>query len=97
MTTEGIFRVSGSSRRTRMLQSIFDTPESYGSQLDWRGYTVHDAANVMKRFLNFLPEPVVTLEYYRIFKDTARKYVLWYVFTSFFNHLYDSCRISRYR
>lgn len=73
MTTEGIFRVSGSTRRTRMLQSIFETPETYGSQLDWRGYTVHDAANIMKRFLNFLPEPVVTLDYYRIFKDTARK------------------------
>ncbi|CAO3655426.1 unnamed protein product [Mucor fragilis] len=71
MTTEGIFRISGSSRRTRMLQSIFDTPDLYGSQLDWRGYTVHDAANVMKRFLNFLPEPVITLEYYRKFKDTA--------------------------
>jgi hypothetical protein len=74
MTTEGIFRVSGSARRTRMLQSIFDTPETYGSQLNWRGYTVHDAANIMKRFLNFLPEPVITLEYYRLFKDTARKY-----------------------
>ncbi|KAL7309697.1 GTPase activating protein (GAP) for Rho1p [Mucor circinelloides] len=71
MTTEGIFRISGSSRRTRMLQSIFDTPDLYGSQLDWRGYTVHDAANVMKRFLNFLPEPVITLEYYRKFKDTT--------------------------
>lgn len=70
MTTEGIFRVSGSSRRIRMLQSTFDTPEFYGSQLDWRGYTVHDAANVMKRFLSFLPEPVITLEYYRKFKDT---------------------------
>ncbi|KAI8061210.1 Rho GTPase activation protein [Thamnidium elegans] len=71
MTTEGIFRISGSARRTRMLQSIFDTPETYGSQLDWRGYTVHDAANIMKRFLNFLPEPVITLEYYRVFKDTT--------------------------
>ncbi|KAI8642975.1 Rho GTPase activation protein [Parasitella parasitica] len=71
MTTEGIFRISGSSRRIRMLQSIFDTPELYGSQLDWRGYTVHDAANVMKRFLNFLPEPVITLEYYRKLKDTT--------------------------
>ncbi|CEP09286.1 hypothetical protein [Parasitella parasitica] len=71
MTTEGIFRMSGSSRRIRMLQSIFDTPDLYGSQLDWRGYTVHDAANVMKRFLNFLPEPVITLEYYRRLKDTT--------------------------
>lgn len=71
LRTEGIFRVSGSAKRIRTLQSIFDTPDGYGSQLDWQGYTVHDAANVMKRFLNFLPEPVVTFEYYHIFKDTA--------------------------
>lgn len=71
LTTEGIFRICGSTRRIRMLQSIFDSPELYGSQLDWRGYTVHDAANVMKRFLNFLPEPVITLEYYFIFKNTT--------------------------
>ncbi|RCH79620.1 hypothetical protein CU098_004135 [Rhizopus stolonifer] len=71
MTTEGIFRVSGSTRRIKMLQSIFDTPDNYGAQLNWRGYTVHDAANVMKRFLNFLPEPVITLNCYRKMKTTT--------------------------
>lgn len=101
MTTEGIFRISGSSRRTRMLQSIFDTPDLYGSQLDWRGYTVHDAANVMKRFLNFLPEPVITLEYYRKFKDTTRKYRHCRGHTFGYNLYmcidYRSCRISEFR
>lgn len=32
-------------------------------------YTVHDAANVMRRFLNHLPEPVIPLDYYRPFKE----------------------------
>ncbi|KAI8388233.1 Rho GTPase activation protein [Radiomyces spectabilis] len=70
LTVEGIFRLSGSAKRIGMLQTIFDTPDHYGMQLDWRGYTVHDAANVMRRFLNHLPEPVITLEYYRAFKNT---------------------------
>lgn len=53
-----------------MLQIIFDTPNGYGLQLDWRGYTVHDASNVMRRFLNYLPEPVITLKYQSSFKNT---------------------------
>jgi hypothetical protein len=52
-----------------MLQTIFDTPTTYGLQLDWHGYTVHDASNVMRRFLNYLPEPVITLRYQAQFKS----------------------------
>ncbi|CAO3590389.1 unnamed protein product [Absidia cylindrospora] len=70
LMVEGIFRRPGSARRLRMLQTIFDTSDTYGSQLDWRGYTVHDAANILRRFINHLPEPVITLDYYRPFKDT---------------------------
>ncbi|SAL99719.1 hypothetical protein [Absidia glauca] len=70
LMAEGIFRLPGSARRLRMLQTIFDTPDTYGSQLDWRGYTIHDAASILRRFINYLPEPVITLAYYRPFKDT---------------------------
>ncbi|KAI8338130.1 Rho GTPase activation protein [Chlamydoabsidia padenii] len=70
LMAEGIFRLPGSARRLRMLQTIFDTPETYGSQLDWRGYTIHDAASILRRFINYLPEPVITLTHYRSFKDT---------------------------
>ncbi|OAD75300.1 hypothetical protein PHYBLDRAFT_38351 [Phycomyces blakesleeanus NRRL 1555(-)] len=70
LTTEGIFRLAGSAKRIGMLQQIFETPDQYGLQFDWIGYTVHDAASVMRRFLNHLPEPVITLDYYRPFKDT---------------------------
>ncbi|KAI8977925.1 Rho GTPase activation protein [Pilobolus umbonatus] len=36
---------------------------------EWEGYTVHDAANVMRRFINHLPEPVITVEYQSLFKS----------------------------
>lgn len=64
---EGIFRLSGSSRRIKKLQSIFSTPPSYGKDLDWIGFTVHDAANVLRRYLNNLPEPIIPLDLYEKF------------------------------
>ncbi|KAF9200937.1 hypothetical protein BGZ49_008835 [Haplosporangium sp. Z 27] len=70
--TRGIFRVSGSAKRVSELQLIFDTPPHYGSQLDWTGYTIHDASNVLRRYLNHLPDPVITLEYYEEFRNVYR-------------------------
>jgi hypothetical protein len=37
--------------------------------LDWKGYSVHDAANVLRRFLNYLPEPVIVHQLYQPFRD----------------------------
>ena len=65
---EGIFRLSGSAKRIKDLQNIFNTPEKYGKGLDWSGYTVHDAAAVLRRYLNQLPEPIIPLEYYDRFR-----------------------------
>jgi hypothetical protein len=71
LDVEGIFRLSGNAKRISTLQTIFDTAEEgYGLKLDWQGYTVHDASNVMRRFLNYLPEPVINLEYQLLFKTT---------------------------
>ncbi|KAF9579255.1 hypothetical protein BGW38_004565, partial [Lunasporangiospora selenospora] len=70
--TRGIFRVSGSAKRVAELQLLFDTPPTYGSQLDWTGYTIHDASNVLRRYLNHLPDPVITLEFYEKFRDVHR-------------------------
>ncbi|KAG2185994.1 hypothetical protein INT43_002432 [Umbelopsis isabellina] len=67
--TEGIFRMSGSARRIGELQRIFDTPPEYGSQLDWTGFSVHDAATILRRFLNYLPEPVIVTKLYQEFRD----------------------------
>ncbi|KAL1933597.1 hypothetical protein VTP01DRAFT_7687 [Rhizomucor pusillus] len=70
LMVEGIFRLSGSAKRISKLQAVFDETSDFGASFNWGvDYTVHDAANVMRRFLNHLPEPVITLEYYRPFKD----------------------------
>ncbi|OZJ02881.1 hypothetical protein BZG36_03794 [Bifiguratus adelaidae] len=66
--TEGVFRLSGSAKRIGQLQQIFDTPPHYGANLDWRGYSVHDAANILRRYLNYLPEPVITHSSYMEFR-----------------------------
>ncbi|KAJ5339915.1 GPI biosynthesis protein Pig-F [Penicillium brevicompactum] len=71
---EGIFRLNGSAKRIKDLQEVFDSPERYGKGLDWTGYTVHDAANVLRRYLNQLPEPIVPLEFYERFRDPLRIY-----------------------
>ncbi|KND92144.1 Rho-GTPase-activating protein 5 [Tolypocladium ophioglossoides CBS 100239] len=69
---EGIFRLSGSEKRIKELKSIFDSPDRHGKGLVWDSYTVHDAANVLRRYLNDLPEPVVPLDLYERFRDPLR-------------------------
>ncbi|OTB06839.1 hypothetical protein M426DRAFT_99455 [Hypoxylon sp. CI-4A] len=69
---EGIFRLSGSEKRIKELKILFDSPDRYGKGLVWDGYTVHDAANVLRRYLNDLPEPVVPLDLYERFRDPLR-------------------------
>lgn len=69
---EGIFRMSGSEKRIKELRAIFDAPDRYGKGLDWDGYTVHDAANVLRRYLNQLPEPIVPLDLYDHFRAPLR-------------------------
>lgn len=69
---EGIFRLNGSEKRIKELKQVFDSPDRYGKGLSWDGYTVHDAANVLRRYLNDLPEPVVPLDLYEKFRDPLR-------------------------
>ena len=71
---EGIFRLSGSAKRIKDLQSVFNSPPKYGKGLDWTGYTVHDAANILRRYLNQLPEPIVPLTFYDRFRDPLRSH-----------------------
>ncbi|KAI1196160.1 hypothetical protein F5X97DRAFT_221218 [Nemania serpens] len=69
---EGIFRLNGSEKRIKELKIQFDSPDRYGKGLVWDGYTVHDAANVLRRYLNDLPEPVVPLDLYARFREPLR-------------------------
>ncbi|KAH0559597.1 hypothetical protein GP486_003891 [Trichoglossum hirsutum] len=73
---EGIFRLSGSAKRIKDLQAIFNSPDRYGKGLDWSGYTVHDAANILRRYLNNLPEPIIPLEFYDRFRDPIRNHAM---------------------
>ncbi|KAI1306342.1 hypothetical protein F5Y03DRAFT_139613 [Xylaria venustula] len=71
-SVEGIFRLNGSEKRIKELKIQFDSPDRYGKGLVWDGYTVHDAANVLRRYLNDLPEPVVPLDLYQRFREPLR-------------------------
>lgn len=69
---EGIFRLSGSEKRIKELRIAFDSPDRYGKGLDWTGYTVHDAANILRRYFNQLPEPIIPLDFYERFRAPLR-------------------------
>jgi hypothetical protein len=71
---EGIFRLSGSEKRIKELRNAFDSPDRYGKGLDWSGYTVHDAANILRRYFNQLPEPIIPLEFYERFRDPLKNH-----------------------
>ncbi|GAA5795665.1 Rho GTPase activation protein [Helicostylum pulchrum] len=68
---EGVFRKSGSAKRLGELQHHFNSSSDFGIGLSWRGYTVHDAANCLRRFLNYLPEPVIPFSLYEPFREIA--------------------------
>ncbi|KAF2197284.1 RhoGAP-domain-containing protein [Delitschia confertaspora ATCC 74209] len=69
---EGIFRLAGSEKRIKELKVAFDTPPRWGKGLDWTGYTVHDAANILRRYFNQLPEPIIPLQHYDSFREPLR-------------------------
>lgn len=73
LLVEGIFRVGGSSKRVRNLQYLFSQPPDFGRKLSWDGYNVHDAASLLRRFLNSMTEPVIPLELYEAFREPLRK------------------------
>ncbi|KAL5526495.1 SAC7 [Sanghuangporus sanghuang] len=72
---EGTFRVSGSNKRMRDLQAIFETPPKYGKNLDWKkeNYTPHDVASVFRRYLTQMPEPVIPHNLYSKFREPLAK------------------------
>ncbi len=65
---ENIFGVSGSALRLRKLEAVFNQPPRYGKSLDWSGYTVHDAAAILLRYLQRLPESIIPVEMYQVFQ-----------------------------
>ncbi|KIS68917.1 uncharacterized protein UMAG_02902 [Mycosarcoma maydis] len=70
---EGVFRIAGSQKRMKELQETFDTPPRYGKSVDWSKYSVHDAASVLRRYFNHMPEPVVPHDLYTEFRNIRAK------------------------
>ncbi|KAI9033328.1 Rho GTPase activation protein, partial [Hyaloraphidium curvatum] len=70
LRTEGIFRISGSERRIATKYPEFDTPPTYGLHTSWDGYTVHDVATILKKYLRDVPEPLFTNELFPYFLQT---------------------------
>lgn len=59
--TPHLFGPEGDSARVQQLKAIFSAPStSYGKDLDWAHFTVHDAADLILLFLTELPQPVVS-------------------------------------
>lgn len=71
---EDIFCVSGSALRLQQLEHCFNEPPRYGKGLDWSGYTVHDAAAILLRYLLRLPEPIIPVNMYEAFQDPLRSH-----------------------
>lgn len=67
-----LFTVSGSPLRLQKLEAAFKEPPHYGKGIDWSGYTVHDAASILLRFLLRLPEPIIPLAMYEAFQGPMR-------------------------
>jgi hypothetical protein len=55
------------------MQVAFDSPNRYGKGFDWTNYTVHDAANLLLRFLLQLPVPVVSFDFYDKFRSPMKE------------------------
>lgn len=73
LETSGIFRIAGNSKRVKELQYIFSHGPDYGSKFNnWDGYSVHDVASLLRRFLNNLQEPLIPLSLYEEFRNPLR-------------------------
>lgn len=61
--------VQSSLAKAKELETIFNSPPRYGKGLDWSGYSVFDAANVLTRYLVSLPEPIIPTAFYQRFHE----------------------------
>ena len=83
MCEEGIFRISGSVSKVKLIRNAFDA-----GHLDSLDLTrdVHAVASALKSYLRELPEPLLTYSNYQDWIDAA-SYVLsqWKFYAHFFS------------
>lgn len=59
VTAVDIFAEPGDIFRVSKLKELFSTGPKYGEDVDFTGYTVYDAADLIKLYLSQLPRPLV--------------------------------------
>jgi hypothetical protein len=79
LTTEGIYRVSGSVSTLAKLKQMFDFEPDH---IDFRtpaGFfgDIHAVAGILKQYLRELPDPLLTKAYYSDFIRVARIHPFW--------------------
>jgi len=88
MSIEGVFRKNGSLKALRELEEEIDAKGVEMVDLNTKNPVM--LANLLKRFLRLMPDPVLTLKLYRLFM-TANGDLLS---TAFIMHNTDICRYS---
>jgi hypothetical protein len=73
MSVEGVFRKNGSLRTLRELQEEIDAKG--GDSVDLNKEAPVTLANLLKRFLRYMPDPVLTLKLYRLFMTANSKFI----------------------
>ena len=71
MSIEGVFRKNGSLKALRELEEEIDAKGLSGVDLDSKNPVL--LANLLKRFLRLMPDPVLTLKLYRLFMTANGK------------------------
>ncbi|KIX08042.1 uncharacterized protein Z518_02697 [Rhinocladiella mackenziei CBS 650.93] len=75
---KGIFATNGRPSRVLALEQIFDNPRRrYGRGVDWTGFTIHDCAALLLRYLKALPEPIIPFDRYYQFTAPFRQHSDW--------------------
>ncbi|KAI8334747.1 Rho GTPase activation protein [Chlamydoabsidia padenii] len=63
LRVEGLFRLSGATMEVEQLQQQFDQPPTYGKYLDLTKNDIHAITSLVKKYLRYLPDPVIPLAY----------------------------------
>lgn len=64
--------MSGSFSHISRLLEIFDAAPEYGQGFDFDGYTCHDVANLLRRYIIRLPESIIPPAAYESFREPLR-------------------------
>jgi len=70
VTTEGLFRISGSQNEIHRFQKLFDE----GKEVNFKDFSCHDVAGLLKEFFRKLPESVIPTLYNNLVRTYVDEY-----------------------